>query len=123
MTVSGAAQNGPGRRNPPANQTAPFSKITIFVIERNYRELGFDRWDTRRVQLLCAKFGDTPEIMSARLRIRPSEFQRRMESDCWTKQDGMILSILEREIEFLRGGKVPAGRLVAELNPQPAEKS
>lgn len=81
----------------------PASDLSSFLIARHYVEIGCDRWDTRRVQLLCAKFGDTPTIMAARLRLRFGEFKKRMELDCWTKQDGLILTILEHEMDMLRG--------------------
>jgi hypothetical protein len=92
---------------------APHSALAGFLVERNYSALGCDGWNTRRVQLLCAKLGDTPSILAARLRIRPSDLERRMETDCWTKQDGLILTMLEREIDFLKGGTVPAGKLLS----------
>lgn len=57
---------------------------------------------------MCAKIGDTPKMMAARLRLRPFEFRNRMETDSWTKQDGLILTILEREIDLLKGGIRPA---------------
>lgn len=85
----------------------PASDLSSFLIARHYVEIGCDRWDTRRVQLLCAKFGDTPTIMGARLRLRPAEFKKRMELDCWTKQDGLILTILEREMDAARGAVQP----------------
>ena len=82
----------------------PHSDLAAFLVARHYIEIGCDRWDARKVQKLCAKFGDTPTVMGARLRLRPADFQRRMQTDCWTKQDGLILTMLEREIDALRGG-------------------
>jgi hypothetical protein len=93
--------------------TTPHSDLAAFFIERNYKTLGCDVWDKRKVQLLCAKLGDTPAMLAARMRIRKSDLDRRMETDCWTKQDGLILTMLEREIDFLKGGSVPAGKLVS----------
>jgi hypothetical protein len=90
-------------RQAPSEIETPASDLSAFLIGRHYVEIGCDRWDTRRVQLLCAKFGDTPTIMAARLRLRFSEFKKRMETDCWTKQDGLILTILEREMDLRRG--------------------
>jgi hypothetical protein len=90
----------------------PHSDLAAFLVERNYKALGCEGWNTRRVQLLCAKLGDTPAVLASRLRIRPSDLERRMETDCWTKQDELILTMLEREIDFLKGGTVPAGKLV-----------
>lgn len=98
---------------PAAQQTeappsaTPHSDLAGFLIERNYRDLGCDSWDARRVMLLCAKFGDTPAIMATRLRLTKSRFQERMDTDAWTKQDGLILSMLEREIDLQRGGIAP----------------
>jgi hypothetical protein len=94
-------------------ETTPHSNLAAFFVERNYNSLGCDNWNTRRVQLLCAKLGDTPAVLAARLRLRPSDLERRMETDCWTKQDGLILTMLEREIDFLKGGTVPAGKLLS----------
>lgn len=92
--------------------TTPSSDIAAHLIERNYADLGCDRWDTRRVRVLMAKLGSTPAIMAARLRVKRNDFDRRMDTDCWTKQDGLILTMLEREIDFLKGGIVPPGRLI-----------
>lgn len=89
--------------SPPQIDT-PHSDVAAFLIERNYVELGCDRWDTRRVQKLCAKFGDTPRVMAARLRCTRGDFKRRMDLNVWSKQDGLLLTILEREIDALRGG-------------------
>lgn len=88
--------------SPPRTET-PHSRLAAFLINCHYAELGCDRWNARRVQLLCAKFGDTPAVMAERMRLKPLEFSRRMLSDQWTKQDGLILSILEREIDAQRG--------------------
>lgn len=96
---------------------APYWKIAAFLVERNYKQLGCDRWNSREVKLLCAKTGDSPSVMAIRLRLRPSDFNRRMETDCWTKQDGLILTMLSREVDFLRGGLPPRGMFVATANP------
>lgn len=90
----------------------PHSDVAVFLIERNYRDIGCDRWNSRRVLTLLAKLNDTPTILAARMRIRLQDFERRMSHDCWTKQDGLILTMLEREVDFLKGGAVPSGRLV-----------
>ncbi len=82
----------------------PHSDLAAYLVARHYVEIGCDRWDARKVQLLCAKFGDTPKMMAARLRLYPSQFAQRMQTDRWTKQDGLILTMLEREIDMLRGG-------------------
>lgn len=89
----------------------PHSDVAGFLVERNYRDIGCDSWNTRKVQLLCAKTGDTPAVMAARLRINLRQFTERCEKGSWTKQDGLILTVLEREIDFLKGGTVPTGRL------------
>lgn len=95
------------------DDSAPHSELSAYLIERHYADLGCDRWDTRRVQVLMAKLGATRAILAAMMRIRPSDFERRMEHDCWTKQDGFILTVLEREIDFLRGGIIPKSRIIA----------
>lgn len=99
--------------NPREKAVTPHSDLAAFFIERNYKSLGCDLWTKRKVQLLCAKLGDTPAMLAARMRIRPSDLDRRMETDCWTKQDGLILTMLEREVDFLKGATVPAGKLIA----------
>lgn len=95
-----------------ANAT-PHSALAAHLIERNYADLGCNRWGTRRVLELLAKLNDTPQVLAARLRIRMTDFERRMETDCWTKQDGLILTMLEREVDLLKGGFVPSGHLIA----------
>lgn len=91
----------------PTESITPHSNLAGFFVERNYKAIGCDSWNTRKVQLLCAKLGDTPAVLAARMRIRPSDFERRLVSDCWTKQDGLILTLLEREIDFLKTGAPP----------------
>lgn len=83
--------------------TTPHSNLAGFLIEAHYRAMGCDTWNTRRVQMLMAKLGDTATMIAARMRLRPSEFNRRMEHDCWTRQDGLVLTVLEREIDATRG--------------------
>jgi hypothetical protein len=85
----------------------PHSDLVAYLVAHRYVELGCDRWDSRKVLLLCAKFGETPAVMAARLRLRPSDFKMRMETDKWTKQDGLLLTILEREIDAIKGGIEP----------------
>ena len=92
----------------------PHSDVAAFLVERNYRLLGCDQWGTKRVQILCAKLGATPAVMAARLRLPRQAFERRIKADSWTKQDGLILTLLEREIDFLRTGNPPASPVVAE---------
>lgn len=94
------------------NTVTPHSDLAAFFIERNYKALGCDRWDTRRVQLLCAKLGDTPAMLAVRLRVTPMNFIRRMTEDSWTKQDGLILTILERQVDFEKGGMIPIGSIL-----------
>lgn len=101
-----------GLESKTAPAVTPHSDLAGFLVERNYHDLGCDSWDSRRVQLLCAKLGDTPAVLAARLRIRKSEFERRFEMDCWTKQDGLILTMLEREIDSLRVGTAPCGGMI-----------
>ena len=93
-----------------------FSNLARFAVERNYVELGCHEWNTRKVLLLMAKFGDTRTVMAARMRVKGAEFERRMKTDTWTAQDGLILTFLEREINILKGGIPPAGSMI---NPTP----
>lgn len=95
-----------GQASLPKPET-PHSDLAAFLVARNYVDLGCDKWNSRLVLLLCAKFGDTPTVMAARLRLRPFEFQKRMDEDNWTKQEGLLLSILEREIDAVRGAVPP----------------
>lgn len=97
----------PDDRKSTLETTTPHSDMVAYLVERNYVDLGCDDWDSRKVQLLCAKFGDTPTVMAARLRHTPAEFRNRMETDRWTKQDRLILTLLEREIDAVRGGVAP----------------
>lgn len=90
----------------------PHSEVAGYLIERQYQALGVDRWNRRSVMTLCAQLGDTPIMMAKRLRLRPSDFERRMESDCFTKQDGLILSLIQREMDFLKGGIPPKCTIV-----------
>jgi hypothetical protein len=52
--------------------------------------------------------------MAARLRLPRSAFEKRMKDESWTKQDGLILTFLEREIDFLRTGQIPTGELISQ---------
>jgi hypothetical protein len=88
-------------------EEVPHSRVAAYLVEHHYRELGCDGWDVRRVQRLMGKLGDTPTVLAARMRLRKREFDQRMESGAWTKQDGLILTMLEREVDFLRGGVAP----------------
>lgn len=99
--------------DPASAPTKAFSDLAAHLVDRNYADLGCDRWNGRRVLVLMAKLGDTPTVLAARLRVRPCDLERRMTTDCWTKQDGLILTMIEREVDFLKGGTVPTGRLVA----------
>ena len=99
---------------PPAVEVVPdappekaFNDLARFHVERVYVELGCNAWDARKVMLLMAKFGDTRDVMAARLRHRLVDFERRMNTDQWTKQDGLILTFLQREIDIIRGGIPP----------------
>lgn len=86
---------------------APHSRLAAHLVERHYGELGCNGWDTRRVQRLMAKLGDTPAVLAARMRIRKCDLDRRMQDNVWSKQDGLILTMLEREVDFIKGGVPP----------------
>lgn len=91
-----------------AKETAtPHSDVAAYLVDRGYAEIGCDRWDTRRVRVLMAKLGDTPTVFAARMRLKRADLEKRMQIDCWTKQDGLILTVIEREVDFLRGGISP----------------
>ncbi len=96
----------------PTTET-PYSNLVGYLIEKTYRDMGCDLWDTRRVQLLCAKLGETPQILARRMRLRWGELNRRMKSNVYTKQDELLLTLIEREIDFVRGGRTPTGSLIA----------
>ena len=82
---------------------APYSQLQAQLVARNYAELGCDGWNTREVRRLMAQIGDTEIVMAERLRIRPKDFAHRMQTDCFTRQDGLILTILQRELDATRG--------------------
>lgn len=86
---------------------APFSRLSAFLVERNYKALGCDRWNSREVRRLMAKLGDTQGVMAARMRITEREFERRLTADVWTKQDMLILTILDRAVDATRGIVAP----------------
>lgn len=92
-----------GASIPTVEDVTPHSDIAVFLIQRNYVAIGADDWNTRRVHLLAAKLGDTRKMMAARLRIAFSDYERREKHDSWTQQDGLILALLEREIDLIRG--------------------
>lgn len=98
--------------SPETKAVTPHSDLAAFFIERNYKALGCNGWNTRRVQLLCAKLGDTPAMLAVRLRVRPAELTRRFIQDSWTAQDGLILTIIERQIDFEKGGVLPVGSIL-----------
>src|SRR5687767_6341790 len=100
----------PAAENP---GSGPWSKLGRFLIEEYYRQAGCNDWTSRRVRELCVKLGDTPDRMAARLRVNPAEFKRRIEQDSWTKQDGLILTMLERDADVMMGGKFPEKPLFA----------
>lgn len=92
--------------------TTPHSDVAAYLIEANYRLMGCDGWNTRRVQRLCGKLGETPTVLAARMRVRPTDLLKKMQTDTWTRQDALILTVIEREVEFMRGGIEPKGRLI-----------
>jgi hypothetical protein len=106
------------RLKPIPELNAPHSRLAAHLIEHHYDGLGCNGWNSRKVKLLMAKLCDTPIVFAARMRIRPFELNERLERDEWTKQDGFILTILEREIDFLRGGVSPERPMLAS-SPQP----
>ena len=61
--------------------------------------------------LLCAKLQETPTILAARIRVKGAELERKMQEESFTRQDGLILTIIEREVDFLKGGVVPASSI------------
>jgi hypothetical protein len=95
---------GTPKRPTDATDPAIYSRMAVHVVEAAYRRMGADNWNSRKVMRLCGKTVSTPEIMAARLRITPSQFERRMRENSWTKQDGLILSLIEQEIDILKSG-------------------
>lgn len=86
----------------------PLSDLSATLIDENYRELGCDAWDRARFWRLCCKLQRTPREMAALLRITNDQLQKRLLGG-FTKQDGLLLTIFEREIDYINSGK-PATR-------------
>lgn len=93
-----------------------FSDISAALIEENYRQLGCSAWNRPRFQRLCGKLQRTPREMAAFLRIQPRTLEKRLQIG-FRPQDGLILTMLDREIETISSGKAPTRGmfLMAEL--------
>lgn len=97
----------------------PLSDLSAWLIEQHYREIGCDAWDKYRVMRLCAKIQRTQHEMAALLRVIPSDFKRKMERG-FNRQDGLILTLLEAEIDVIRTGEAPSNNVFFSQNLQPA---
>lgn len=89
-------------------ESAPtqFSDLSAALIDENYRQLGCDAWDRGRFWRLCAKLQRTPREMAALLRISHDHLRKRLVNG-FTPQDGVILALLDREIDQIQTGKPP----------------
>lgn len=85
---------------------SPFSDLSAGLIEHNYRELGCDGWNRPRFQRLCGKLQRTLREMAALMRLKMPELRKRLETG-FTGQDGLILTLLEREIDAINTGRLP----------------
>ncbi len=90
----------------------PFSELSALLIEHNYRECGCDSWNRPKFQRLCGKLQRTPREMAALLRVTFPQLQKRM-LEGFTGQDGLILTLLEREIDEVRAGRAPTRGMFA----------
>lgn len=98
----------------------PLSALSSQLIELNYKQQGCDGWTRPRFWRLCGKLQRTPREMAALLRITPFALQKRL-ANGFNSQDGLLLTIFEREIDAICTGKTPTRGifLLANLQPQP----
>lgn len=84
----------------------PFSDLSAQLIDENYRQIGCDSWSRDRFFRLCGKLNRTEREMAALLRIAPAKLRGRL-ADGFTPQDGLILTMLDQEIDFVLSGHQP----------------
>lgn len=84
----------------------PLSELNSWLIEQHYREMGCDTWDRHRVWRLCAKLQRTEAEMAALLRYSHAELKARL-ANGFSKQDGLLLTLLEAEIDLVKTGEMP----------------
>ncbi len=90
----------------PEAAPTPLSDLSVALIDDNYRQLGCDSWDRARFWRLCAKLQRTPREMAALLRISHQSLKGRLVNG-FTPQDGLVLTMLDREIDYIISGKEP----------------
>lgn len=84
----------------------PFSELSAELIRHNYRDLGCDAWNRPRFWRLCGKMQRTKTEMAALMRIQTNILDQRLKIG-FTPQDGLVLTLLEREIDQIMTGKPP----------------
>lgn len=102
-----------------AEAPTTFGDISATLIDENYRQMGCDAWSRDRFYRLCAKLQRTQREMAALLRINPDHLRKRLIRG-FTKQDGVLLTIMEQEIEYLLSGKQPTRGIFLITNLQKA---
>lgn len=98
----------------------PFSKLSACLIDRQYRKLGCDDWNRPKFHRLCGKLQRTELEMAALLRVSPAELRKRLDVG-FTRQDGLILTVLEREIDSINSGRAPTEGIFAMVVLKPKE--
>lgn len=78
----------------------PISKLSAHLINENFRKLGCDAWTRDKFNRLAGKMQRTELEMAALMRITHGTLQGRLRYG-FSKQDGLILTILEREYDFM----------------------
>lgn len=107
--------------SPAAMPESPFSELSARLIEHNYRELGCNAWTRPRFWRLCGKMRRTKREMAALMRLAPRILELRLRNG-FSQQDGLVLTLLEREIDQIMTGRAPTRGifLIAELKKETA---
>lgn len=87
---------------------SPFAALSAHLIDLHYRDIGCDGWNINRFHRLCGKLQKTEVELAALMRIKPAELVHRLRNG-FTPQDGLILTMIEREIDLLHTGQKPEG--------------
>lgn len=97
----------------------PLSDLSACLIDENYRQMGCDGWSRDRFWRLCATLDRTPREIAALLRISGAQLDDRLRRG-FSKQDGVILTLMEMEMESILSGKQPTRGLFAMIKLEKA---